>query len=242
MARNTPLARALQLLKGELGYALLPGTASAADSELYILIEERQKWLASEFDWPFLSEKAEVNLVAGTRFYTLPTTLNFERPVKVDCLFNSIWHCVDYGISVHNYNALASGDGVTAQAQDPVYAWRYQEGDDTMFEVWPVPASAQTLRFQGQRTLTNLRKTEEGMEFNFSTVATLDLDDTLVVLFAAAEKLARMEKADAKAKLALAEQRFARLRATSTSAPKTFVIGESTDQPKGVAYRRPRLN
>jgi hypothetical protein len=52
-----------------------------------------------------------------------------------------------------------------------------------------------------------------------------DLDDRLIVLFAAAEILAKQKSPDAKNKLDMANARLLRLRANSQSASKTIQVG-----------------
>ncbi len=250
MARNTPLMAVLQMLKAEIGQSLLPGVASADDLGLSILIEQRQRWLATEFDWAFLKSRADVVVPGGTddltRYPTLPLTINFERPVDVKVMYNTQWLCVEFGISEQHYNIFSSGDAaVSASQQDPISNWDYKPGDDTKFEIWPLAQTAQTVRFEGYRPLGSLRDasmSEGGAPaLVFDYTATLDLDDQLVVLFVAAEILGRKKKEDAKAKMALAEARLARLRATTPTDNKAIVLGSGGENPSR-RYKKIKVN
>lgn len=219
------------MLKAELGMSLQSGVQSATDTQLYRQIELQQRRLASEFSWPFLEASADTAVTAGTaaanRYYTLPvTSVNFERPVTAQTLWGTFWYPVEYGIDECEYNSISSGDGTTtAVQQNPVMRWKYKDGDNTKFEVWPLASTAQTFRFRGQKPLTAI--------FDATTAAlvinsTLDLDDTLVVLFAAAAELSRMKKQDSSLKLAMAEQHLNRLKASYSSRNEPFVLGQDT--------------
>src|SRR5688572_21574796 len=187
MPRHTPLAKVLQIFKGECKIALSPGAAPAQDEAFLLLIEQRQQWLAGEYDWPFLESTFDVAVDAADRYGEIPTSLNQDRPFEVEVLWNDRWQPVEKGIGLEEYNVISSGDGgVPIQSQDPIWRWGYKPGDDLEFEVWPIPVTATTLRFKGQRQLTSLRNEAVG-GFAFQLAARVDLDSTLVALVAAAE-------------------------------------------------------
>lgn len=241
MARGTRLEKVLYALKAELGAALTPGAAPANDDILLTKIERRQELLYTEYSWPFLRDKADVAIVAQARYATLPTTLNFDRPVQAESIHCDVWHPLCYGIGAEEYNAISSGDGdVEAQYQDPVFRWCYKPGDDESFEVWPRPASATTVRFWGQKPLTSLRDAATG-GFNFNRVATVDLDDTMIIHLVAYEILLKHDQKEAGVQLKLAEARIARLRGTSPVRHDSFRLGEGTERSQGYYYRKPRV-
>jgi hypothetical protein len=210
MARNTTLANALLMLKGELGYVLTANVATAQDQELYTLLDNKQKWLAGEYDWQFLNSSQNfvtVGAGVGNRYQTLPTGLNYERPVKVSAFWGTIERDVAYGIGQTEYNTFPSGDGnVAVRATDPIMRWDIYS--ETQFEVWPIPVTQQILRFDGQRTLTDLKSGGS----SYVTSATLDLDDLMVVYFAAAAKLAAGGKPNAQQMLGMAQDRLNKVR------------------------------
>src|SRR5512139_3744374 len=107
--RGTTLATLVTMLKAELGYSL-DATATGKDVGLQQLLANKQMWLATEYDFPFLEHRWDLTCAAGSRFLNLPTTtsstadkgatlsINFERPVVVEAKYNDAWVPVDYGI------------------------------------------------------------------------------------------------------------------------------------------------
>lgn len=227
MARGTTLGNCLAMLKGELGFSLTSGVAVASDQELYTLLDNKQKWLSSEYDWPFLKQQGDVAVAAADRYLTVPTNINFERPVEVVTLWTTSWSPVFFGIGAQEYNALSSGDGgVPVYNLNPVARWDWKPGDPSKFEIWPIPTQVQLVRFTGQAPLTSLKTAGA-----FDPAKTLDLDDLLVVLYAAAEKAAVMKRQNAQAILAMAESRFNRIRASYSHRSMPIVLGGGLDQP-----------
>lgn len=227
MARGTTLANVLLALKGELGFSLTSGVAAASDQELYTLLDNKQKWLSSEYDWPFLKQQGDVSIVAGDRYLNVPTNINFERPVNVTTLWTTFWHPVLFGIGAPEYNALSSGDGgVPVYNLNPVARWDWKPGDPSKFEIWPIPTQNQLVRFTGQAPLTSLKTTGA-----YDPTKTFDLDDMMVVFYAAAEKLASMKRQNAQAMLAMAESRFNRIRASYAHRTMPLVLGGGLDRP-----------
>lgn len=223
--RGNTLANVLSQLKSELGATLTAGVATAQDQILYNLIDNKQQWLAGEYDWPFLCLDADVT--ASSRYPTLPTTLDFSRLFGVSVMWSTFWKPVGYGIGPAQYNALSSGDGsVPVVQRDPIEKWRYNT-DATKFEVWPVPSSAQTVRFSGVRPLATLKTSG-----SYDPTKTLDLDDLMVVFLAAAEYLARTKPDQAKLKLDLANQRIRSMRATSQVKDRVTSLIPDTERPK----------
>jgi hypothetical protein len=241
MARGTALAKVLYMLKGQLGYVMRPGVGPGQDDNLLTIIEDRQNWLASEFDWPFLIHRQDIVAPIQTRYISFPTGFNEDRPITAQSLYNTYWHDLDYGITAADYNALQSGDGGTPiRYQDPVFKWQRKFDDPTQVELWPIPITAQTIRFQGQRTLTSLRNNSIG-GYAFDWTAALDLDDSLIVLWSAAQYLMRANKPDAKSVLTLAEERLAKMRANFPSHDPSFPLTNQESYIKPYRYRLPRV-
>jgi len=228
--RNQPLAKVHQLLKGELGMALGPGVAPSGDLNLYITIEQRQQWLAGEYDWKFLEKDMDVPVVAAARYAPMPPDLNQDRPFDVSVLWDEVWLDLHYGISNNEYTYLPSGDGgVPAEPSDPICRWDYHSGIGEEFEVWPIPETAQTVRFRGQRQLASLRNDEVG-GFGFLLSARVELDDTLVALAAAVSYMSDKDMPGKELKLSLFQQRLAKLRASEPSRVGNFVIGSAYER------------
>lgn len=203
----------LKMLKAEIGDSVSVGTAR--DAELRQLLSNKQEFLASEFDWPFLGEDFDITITS--RYSDLPTTrvneddpvLNIERPIaEVTVRWNTYWYPVEYGIGAEEYNAM---DPDTGQTWSPIQRWQLYGQEQ--FEVWPLPESGQIIRFSGQRKPNVLAGDEDKA----------DLDGLLIVLFCAADLLAGRPAGQTKA--ALATQRLARLRAVAPSRERQLVFG-----------------
>ena len=227
MRQNT-LANVLALLKAELTMTLNT-SVTAADTELYTLIDNKQKFLAIEYDWPFLEIVADVTAAAQGRYLTLPTTLTFERAVEVTCLFSNHWQPVQAGITEREYNRWPSGDGsVTAQYSIPVQRWAFY--GQTQFEIWPRPSQATTIRFRGQSVLTDLKSGGA----SYVAGALVDLDDLLIVLSVASDYLLMQKNPDmAQVKQIQASARLNRVRGNYPSSDGFIdLTGEGSSRPR----------
>lgn len=227
MARNTPLSSLLLMLKGMIGKSLTVGTAD--DAILKQLLSDKQKWLSCEYDWPFLEDRFDVNVVPNSRYLAFPTTdqqghtttLNLERPVLVETFWNNLWTKLDYGIGSSQFNYLNSDQ--PGNKQDPIQNWRWSE--ENQFEIWPINTGPQTVRFTGQRALGVLVAPSD----------TADLDDLLIVLPVAAELLARSKQQDSQLKQQQFQERLWRLRSSYPTYPKGLTFGrgnEPVDRPR----------
>lgn len=222
MALHSTLAVVLSMVKAELGKSLA-ATATAQDQNLYQLIDNQQQWLANEYDWATQAHWWDVDISTGNRFINVPSVnesgdtmlINLQRPVQLSRQWNIIWVPVEFGIHNRDYNYLNSELGVVL---DPVQKWRLV--GDTEFEVWPVPAGPQKLRFNGQGVLNSLKTT--GV---FAPTKTLDLDDLLVTYFTAARVAAKEKQADYQFLLTQATNRLNYLRASEPHNDTRTVIG-----------------
>ncbi|CAK0773596.1 hypothetical protein WCLP8_5030006 [uncultured Gammaproteobacteria bacterium] len=110
----------------------------------------------------------------------------------------------------------ALAGGANGQRDDPVRAWKMiHTGVREQLELWPVPASAGTLRLHGLLALPAL-------------VAEADvaiLDDRMLVLFAAAEFVADKDKSRAQVLLGQADQIFRRLRSSLSDDSPVYLGG-----------------
>lgn len=301
-----------------------------------MLLNNRQKFFASEYSWAFLETRYDVAVVAGDRYLDVPAGLNLDRPLKVETKFNNIWQPLEYGIGPEEYNVFDSdsdnrghivqrwmeygsrqvtapttGSGavtpggsltgnyqyyvsyvLTDDSETSAYGLDagqvYTNGDsrmelvlpvstdtavvgrrlyrtnatlegpyflidiedntnvnyidnasdttlgaentdlvnnDTripMFEVWPIPTTDQTIRFTGQRVPEKLENAND----------CCDIDDLLLVLFVAGEELQRLEQKNASAKLAFANARLVKLRATTRFDSDAIILGQKAKMPR----------
>lgn len=226
MARLQTLLAIRNSLKAALGRSLSSGTGD--DAILNQLISDRQNWLATEYDWPFLEDRFDIVIPPQSRYLSFPTlddegdttAMNLERPYKVEVLWSSKWSPLDYGIGSEQFNYISSDP--PTQYQDPIQRWRWsQEGK---FEIWPVNTTQQLVRFTGQRQLDTLT----------TDAATADLDDQIIWMSVAAQMLYRSKQADADYYERLYQARLRRVRSSYPS-PGGLVFGT------GGESRKPRL-
>ena len=219
MARGTQLQVLLAMLKTELAVDSSSQIAPGGDAVLNTTLANQQQWLASEYDWPFLEIRQDMNLTPGGRYYAFPTNgsgaqvFNMEREIIAECYWSTLWYTVEKGIKLINYNTLNPELG---QKLDPVLRWQPYNWDGTndlvQFEVWPLPATATRLRLSGQRAINQL----------VNPTDTADLDDLLIVLFSASELSARYGDQAAAAKAKRAQMRLDRLRGGITGPNRIF--------------------
>jgi hypothetical protein len=228
---NNTLAKALTLLKAELGANLTIGTSD--DSRYYSMLESQQEWFASMYDWNQLYDKWDVTVVGGSagRYSSFPSvdyngntySINFDRPVIAYVKYTIRWQEMVYGIGIMEYN-VRNSELTTPATQDPLMKWRYKPGDNSKFEVWPLGASAsQTMRFEGQRKLTSLRTVGDVID----PTKTLDLDDRLLVLSVAINVLTAKEDPSVKVKSDKLNALWQVLRASESKQNRSFPLGET---------------
>ena len=122
------------------------------------------------------------------------------------------------GGDVTTGSAVAMAGGVDAAQADPVRKWDILEETDfkgtaaIKIEVWPIPATADTLYLVGKRSLSALTADAD----------TTDLDDQLIVRTAAAELTARENKRDSESHSAAAQARFVRLKSRMNAGTVPF--------------------
>ena len=156
-------------------------------------IQRVQSRLWSDYSWPFLQVRRDINLADGQRYYDLPSDMVFERIESVEFKYGDIWEPMSYGIGRDQYNQYDSDRDIRSW---PIY--RYDNYENNQIEVWPIPnqnvdatTGSGLLRLHGIRNLTRLSENSD----------TADLDDQLIILYAAANFLQRQRQADAGAKL-----------------------------------------
>lgn len=230
MARGTQLSDLLRMLKGQLGLSVQPNPAQ--DGELKELLSFAQMWLGREYMWPFLENRWDVVVSPFTQYVDFPTVdqesdavdVDLDRMPLVEVLWTTQYKSVEYGIGSEQYNSMDAAQG---QYSDPIQRWRIVDelGVGNQFEVWPVPTQQQTVRFTGLRAVQPLEADTDKA----------DLDDMLIVLCVAADKLTRAKQADAPLKTENFKRQLAILRMNSPSTDTTRMLGCGNQQ------RKPRL-
>lgn len=228
MARGTTLGQLVLMLREEIGDATSAAQGQNNLAHLKQILRRTQEFLWNDHTWPHLRVERFETLQAGERYYALPEDLAFDRVEGVPscCIkYDETWRPVTYGIGPEHYNI---SDPEQDEREDPVRAWMVHE--DEQYEIWPVPATnGYRLRFNGIRKLKPLLADGDRA----------DLDDHLIVLFAAAEILARRKSADADAKRTLAGRLYQRLKGAQSKS-SMFVMGGGYDPINGPRNERPR--
>jgi hypothetical protein len=214
MARGTQLVQLVNQLKAETGHftAVNAGVSSLDNDK--ILLQRTQELLYDDYDWPFMRIMPFTQLNGGQQYYDLPTDLNLERIELVQVWYGGQPHPIENGISYPEYAQYDSTSGVRC---DPPRKWDIRwTGSSEQVEIWPIPAgNDQKLQWTGIRKLRPLVADGD----------VADLDDRLIVLFAAAEKLGRQNAKDAAAKAAAAQRRLEKLRGRVKNAERMVVMG-----------------
>jgi hypothetical protein len=218
MARGTQLRILLADLRAEAGHSTSTNLGDATQEMMLTLLERVQRRLWSDWSWPFLQVHRDVSLAIGQRYYDLPTDVALERIERAEVKDGGYWHRLIWGISSSEYSAYDSDQDSRSW---PPLRWDAYEGDQ--LEIWPMPSQGVdattgngTLRLRGVKTLSALVALDD----------TADLDDQLVVLFAAAELLARQKSGDAELKLAQANAHYQRLKARLSKTDPIVLSGQ----------------
>lgn len=216
MALHTTRGQLVEMLRDEAGISSASSRGMDNLAKLHRLISRIYETLVDDFDWTFLrvdNDAATKVLEAGQRFYDFPVAMDFGTVVSADHFYGNVWVPLDYGITPADYTAM---NPETNQRADPLRKWRTYS--DTQFEVWPLPASTGNLvRFRGRRKAQRLVDDD----------SRADMDDQLIVLYAAAEILAKSNQKDAELKLAAANKRLLQLRRNASDKTRVRVgMGE----------------
>ena len=221
MARNTTLQVLLDDLRSESGHAISASMGKATQEMMVTLLNRVQRRLWEDFAWPFLQVKKDVELQAGSRYYDIPSGLTLERVQKASFKYSGIWEHIAYGINPEDYTTYDSDIGTRSW---PIQKYEAYGGSEDI-EVWPIPSNnANTTTGDG---LLRLEGTGNLSPF-IALSDTADLDDQLIVLFAASELLMRQKSPDAQMKMGQATAHYQRLRAR-LSKTESVVIGGSGD-------------
>ena len=120
MARGTQLTTLLSMLKAEARQSTSVALGIDKTETYKRLLRRHQEVLYLAYDWPHLRKIFTKALVAGSRYYDVPSGLNFERIEEVRVDYNSHFHVVDRGIGFDEYVQYDSEDDERA---DPVRRW-----------------------------------------------------------------------------------------------------------------------
>lgn len=215
MARGKQLLSLIAQLRAETGRTQNVAVGVDEVENLKVILQRNQELLYEEYEWPHLRVQRTISLVAGQRHYDMPSDLNFDRIQDVKLKYSGVYTDIERGISFDDYSIYDS-NASPPERSFPTLKWDVRDtGSGEQIEVWPIPSQAATLYMFGTKALSNLIQESD----------TADLDDRLIVLFSAAEILARQKSNDAKNKLSQAERRLMMLRRNSQGDSKMIQVG-----------------
>lgn len=193
------------------------------------LLYRTQFFLYWDFAWPFLKVRRDITLQATDRYYDFPTDMDFERIIRVRANGNGAWTPIIRGIGMEQYDIFDSDD---AETSFPVERWDIIDaGSGDQLEVWPMPSQDdEILRFEGFKKLADFSADDD--------VCTLD--DTLIVLFAAAELLTGEDPELAKVKLQAANKLYLRMRGGAERREGGFFV-MGAGSPPADPHNRPSV-
>jgi len=218
MARGTSLEVLVDMLRAEVRDMtdVSVGTTNIASHKQ--MLRRTQRLLYNRYDWPFLKHMPYLNCANGQRFYDAPTGLNMERIISVTVWYGNIPSPIERGIGYEEYQSYDSDGGIKSS---PVRKWDWKWNPAAVtptdqIEMWPIPDNSNDrLQFTGLRPLSALTADTD----------LADLDDDLIVLFAAAEILAARKAEDAPAKLTAAREHYNALTGNYTRGKSPVVMG-----------------
>lgn len=230
MARGLSLTQLIYNLRVEIGQSTNPAVSRSTRSRFIGLLNRIQRRLYSDYEWPFIGIDRDVQMQAGSQYYDFPDDIDMDRAVRFEVKNGGYWQKVGYGITNKQLNEYDSDADVRS---DPVWRWDYylEDGSQTpQFRVWPLPATDGVestkegyVRIYGSQKLSEL----------VDDADTCLLDGDLIVLYAAAEILAKLKSADAEAKLENANALYMKLKGRATPSAPFKIGGDTFDEPRG---------
>lgn len=211
------LGNLIDQLRNECGDSVSPAQGAAELPALIHLLNRVQETLYDDFTWEHLKIWRDHAMQAAERYYSFDPDLSFERIVEAFANYSNAWLPLTYGIRATDYN---SSNPDTGSMTDPPLRWAHYENNQ--FEIWPTPSGQQAIRvrFYGIKRLQKMS--------NLSDRAIID--DTLIVLVAASERLMRSKQADAVAKQGMAQKRLNTLRGRSLKTTSFTINGGLRDR------------
>jgi hypothetical protein len=212
-------------LRAEAGHSLSTAQGVNQLETLKYLLARTQEELWTAFQWPDLTIRYNKLMSANLYLYDFLPQMPFDaiRSAWVGSVSLGDWIPIDYGISE---DMIHWDEGNSAKG-DPVQVWDVEadatgvEGRPAKFRVWPTPTVNNTyaVRFKGNKSLDPFIADDD-----YCT-----LDATLIVLFAAAELLARAKAEDAPGKAQKAQRHLLKLLGNKISGKnKVSTIGSGS--------------
>lgn len=222
--RNTTLIKLLDDLRAETRSSLNPAhNAQVRDTQVKML-QRVQERMWDDFNWPHLRVERTIPCQAGQRYYDTPADLSIDRLERIEFSTDGRWYLLEYGISGANYGTWNSD---LDQRSWPIRCWKFHEGED--IEFWPIAdRGVDPVTLDGNLRFTGIRKLKPLVADDDRA----DLDDRLIVLYAAAEMLAASGSKDAQFKLDQANTIYAKLRSDLSPTRSFSMFGIGVRPPR----------
>lgn len=219
MATGVTLATMSRQTRAILGMSLNVAHGVDQEDALREGLRRTQSDLWVMHDWPMLMARKVVAVPQGTRLVNLPAEIDFDHlnGVYTRSAAADRWEELTYGIGVDELNEF---DSDADERSVPIRHYQADAASPAVIEIWPIPASPQSLLFVGRQKLKPLAADGD--------VCTLDSD--LIISTYAAQQLARQQSADAQLQLSKAQSILNRLRGRQgASKRKPFVVRTSLE-------------
>ena len=224
MARHTTLLRILDMLRAEARLSMQPSHNRQVRESHINMLQRIQERLWDDFTWPHLRVQRLKPISAGQRYYSPPNDIQVDNIEKLEVYVGS-WLPLCAGIYGEHYSLYNSD---LDHRSWPVMRWQIHEDED--IELWPIAdTNTDTETMEGMLKFTGIRN----LRPFYDDADRADLDDQLLVMFAAAELLAAQGAKDAQLKLDQANQIYRRQRAglTPRKSFRMFGIGKGESPP-----------
>lgn len=200
------LANCVYALRAEAGHSLSVAQGQNVIDIFKYLLKRAQLELWTAYQWPTLMQSGDVQTVPGQFIYAYPATFDFEmiRRTYTAPTDSTNWGDLPYGLD----ETFIKPGGANSQSGDGPQAWRPELNQ---FRIWPTPVSALWwVRFRGMKPLNAF----------LADADSSTLDAMAIVLFVAAELLARAKAEDAPNKLKKAQSHLLSLLGNTVSAKR----------------------
>lgn len=166
----------------ESGHSTESGHNLQMKSRIDKIINRTQRLMDMENDWPAVDHFEDVAITANTSIFNIPTEIDTTHIDTAWVMQGIEWWPVEYGITQGDRGLYSATD-----RSEPILKWRLIPPGNAQFEIWPVPPSATTMRFEGQKKLTTM----------VAETDTCLFDADVLVMRVAGQILARERKDDA---------------------------------------------
>lgn len=220
MARGTTLIKLLDDLRVETRASTNPAHNNQVRDSQVRLLQRTQDWLWGDHDWPHLFVSRKYPLEAGKRYYDFTHDFDIERISYIEVKTDGAWRKLVKGIGPQQFVAY---DSDLDQRSYPPYRFEIAENDK--IEIHPISDQDGTAAdLEGYLRVWGIRKLRPLVADGDRA----DLDDSLIVLFAAAEQLGGKGAKDGSIKTSLAQKRYSRLKGQQNKREgfRMFGVGE----------------